>query len=145
MSIIDDKNSKYKLPRFGQWRWISHPTYSDITFGSNRRFHYNRKASWHVKIFPMNCFKTDLQSIKLNIMCQEHIKWMKRAQKINCIVDNDSIQSTNVVKIRPIFDKRRYLYTCWNWKEGNVLFNDALNTFYLRLYGVRYIGKGPLR
>ena len=22
------------------------------------------------------------------------------------------------------------------WKEGNVLFNDALNTFYLRLYGV---------
>ena len=23
-----------------------------------------------------------------------------------------------------------------NKKEGNVLFNDALNTFYLRLYGV---------
>ena len=29
-------------------------------------------------------------------------------------------------------------------KEGNVLFNDALNTFYLRLYGVRH-GKGRLR
>ena len=26
-------------------------------------------------------------------------------------------------------------------EEGNVLFNDALNTFYLRLYGVRH-GKG---
>ena len=25
-------------------------------------------------------------------------------------------------------------------KEGNVLFNDALNTFYLRLYGVRHMG-----
>ena len=24
-------------------------------------------------------------------------------------------------------------------KEGNVLFNDALNTFYLRLYGVRFL------
>ena len=24
-------------------------------------------------------------------------------------------------------------------KEGNVLFNDTLNTFYLRLYGVRHI------
>ena len=24
-------------------------------------------------------------------------------------------------------------------KEGSVLFNDALNTFYLRLYGVRYM------
>ena len=27
-------------------------------------------------------------------------------------------------------------------KEGNVLFNDALNTFYLRLYGVRDMVKG---
>ena len=26
-------------------------------------------------------------------------------------------------------------------KEGNVLFNDALNTFYLRLYGVRLMVK----
>ena len=26
-----------------------------------------------------------------------------------------------------------------SWKEGNVLFNDALNTFYLRLYGVRHM------
>ena len=28
-----------------------------------------------------------------------------------------------------------------NWKEGNVLFNDALNIFYLRLYGVRHMVK----
>ena len=26
-------------------------------------------------------------------------------------------------------------------KEGNVLFNDALNTFYLLLYGVRHLVK----
>ena len=26
-------------------------------------------------------------------------------------------------------------------KEGNALFNDALNTFYLRLYGVRHMIK----
>ena len=26
-------------------------------------------------------------------------------------------------------------------KEGNVLFNDALNTFYLRLYGVKHMVK----
>ena len=26
-------------------------------------------------------------------------------------------------------------------KEGNVLFHDALNTFYLRLYGVRHMVK----
>ena len=28
-----------------------------------------------------------------------------------------------------------------NMKEGNILFNDALNTFYLRLYGVRHMVK----
>ena len=27
------------------------------------------------------------------------------------------------------------------WKEGNVLFNNALNPFYLRLYGVRHMIK----
>ena len=27
-------------------------------------------------------------------------------------------------------------------KEGNVLFNDTLNTFYLRLYGVGHMVKG---
>ena len=26
-------------------------------------------------------------------------------------------------------------------KEGNVLFNDTINTFYLRLYGIRHIVK----
>ena len=31
------------------------------------------------------------------------------------------------------------IYICR--KEGNVLFNDALNTFYLRLYGVRHMVK----
>ena len=27
------------------------------------------------------------------------------------------------------------------WKEGHFLFNDALNTFYLRLYGVGHMVK----
>ena len=33
----------------------------------------------------------------------------------------------------------KYMYVCR--KEGNVLFNDALDTFYLRLYGVRHMVK----
>ena len=32
-----------------------------------------------------------------------------------------------------------YSYMASDRKEGNVLFNDALNTFYLRLYGIRHI------
>ena len=34
-----------------------------------------------------------------------------------------------------------YFATIFALKEGNALFNDALNTFYLRLYGVRHMVK----
>ena len=34
-----------------------------------------------------------------------------------------------------------FLFSCLGRKEGNVLFNDALNTFYLRLYGVEHMVK----
>ena len=36
-------------------------------------------------------------------------------------------------------DKNKISFPCL--KEGNVLSNDALNTFYLRLYGVRHMVK----
>ena len=36
---------------------------------------------------------------------------------------------------------RDYFYIINKRKEGNVLFNDALDTFYLWLYGVRYLQK----
>ena len=39
----------------------------------------------------------------------------------------------DALTIELVFDKTR------EGKEGNVLFNNALNTFYLRLYGVRDI------
>ena len=38
-----------------------------------------------------------------------------------------------------------FILRLYGRKEGNVLFNDAFNTFYLRLYGVGTYGKGPLR
>ena len=36
---------------------------------------------------------------------------------------------------------RKVLYVVMRERERNVLFNDALNTFYLRLYGVRHMVK----
>ena len=39
------------------------------------------------------------------------------------------------------FCKSRRRYEVDYRKEGNVLFNDALKTFYLRLYGVRHMVK----
>ena len=42
----------------------------------------------------------------------------------------------NIVKL-----KESGIMVCRGRKEGNVLFNDALNTFYLQLYGVRHMVK----
>ena len=45
---------------------------------------------------------------------------------------------------RLAFEQRRFKITIHKQegrKEGNVLFNDALNTFYLRLYGGRHMVK----
>ena len=39
-----------------------------------------------------------------------------------------------------LYSKHRSMFYTW-LKEGNVLFNDALNTFYLRLYGVWHMVK----
>ena len=39
---------------------------------------------------------------------------------------------------------RRSVIPMGYWKEGSVLFNDALNTFYLRLYGVNHRDVNPV-
>ena len=36
---------------------------------------------------------------------------------------------------------KRFFLLCYCLKDGNVLFNDTLNTFYLRLYGVSHMVK----
>ena len=44
----------------------------------------------------------------------------------------------------PVLSTNGYPDEFWTkveWKEGNVLFNDTLNTFYLRLYGVKHMVK----
>ena len=43
---------------------------------------------------------------------------------------------------RGVYDETTWMSTTHYRKEGNVLFNDALNTFYLRLYGVGHMVKG---
>ena len=47
-----------------------------------------------------------------------------------------------MVNTRLVYQKSLYVVLLWGGrKEGNVLFNDALNTFYLGLYGVRHMVK----
>ena len=53
------------------------------------------------------------------------------------------IISNLIVKIIRIFVLLIFVMTnlTMHWKEGRVLFNDTLNTFYLRLYGVGHMVK----
>ena len=56
----------------------------------------------------------------INVICAIHQRIKKE-----CVFRNQQVSST-------LRNGR---------KEGNVLFNNALNTFYLRLYGVRHMFK----
>ena len=61
-------------------------------------------------------------------------------------VDGSTMQTKNPKgKIETFSQITRLICTDGNMfegrKEGNVLFNDALNTFYLRLYGIRHMVK----
>ena len=58
-----------------------------------------------------------------SVACQENPLWTWGA--IKYVVEGNQ---------RPVME-------LWGRKEGNVLFNDVLNTFYLRLYGVKHMVK----
>ena len=59
---------------------------------------------------------------------------------INYIKHNFDLN--NIQRLLFVWAKKTDTYICMKRKHfGNVLFNDALNTFYLRLYGVGHIVK----
>ena len=43
--------------------------------------------------------------------------------------------------VKYTFANVQYVHNQKQGREGNILFNDTLNTFYLRLYGIRHIVK----
>ena len=63
---------------------------------------------------------------------------------------NQKFRNPNLVLVLTLslkdkaFDLIRKTYLHYARKEGNALFNDALNTFYLGLYGVRHMVKVTL-
>ena len=69
----------------------------------------------------INKFKTILQSLTIGHACQ-YISHQSEISKRPL-----NLEAENPSKLRE--------------RERNVLFNDALNTFYLRLYGVRHMVK----
>ena len=57
----------------------------------------------------------------------------------------NNVMSLQTHEIHKPFNRKNFKYaqrqTMERERERNVLFNDALNTFYLRLYGVRHMVK----
>ena len=43
--------------------------------------------------------------------------------------------------VSPFVQDKKFGFVLGGRKEGNILFNDALNTFYLQLYGIRHMVK----
>ena len=75
-------------------------------------------------------FPLSLSELSFTVYVRRHIT-------INKICLSSSLNKT--------FPSLLPFFQTYGRKEGNVLFNDALNTFYLRLYGIGTYGKGPLR
>ena len=86
----------------------------------------DRTVSDYVKLFNTSVVgKTGLIWFgweRLNVHIQSKLLWGNTAP--------------NYMIARSEFEAHRQIYN-----EGNVLFNDTLNTFYLRLYGVRHMVK----
>ena len=87
-----------------------------------------QKLQKFVSLFIMDAFVdlfiTLCIVVNTTFMAIDHWEMAKELQDIS-----DKANKVNTdLSVRQNYDRR---------KEGNVLFNDALNTFYLRLYGVR--------
>ena len=88
------------------------------------------------------CCEETQKSIKIRalplLQCKSHL-----AKQISIISKCVRVmtQTQKVIKNNETELFLLMLAKCISRKEGTVLFNDALNTFYLRLYGVRHMVK----
>ena len=79
-----------------------------------------------------HCGTTPKKAVTWINVCNQ-LQFHNRLSLTNRLSSWENIHLKNKISIE--FGRYRGKY---EWKEGNVLFNDALNTFYLRLYGVGY-------
>ena len=88
-----------------------------------------------------SCFQADKHHPALiKLLCDElKIKPEQIVDFDLCLADTQPAVSTPQFFISPWSSLEMLTYS--GRKKGNVLFNDALNTFYLQLYGVRHMVK----
>ena len=76
-----------------------------------------------------------------------NIEVRKNNNKQNKQTDEQTNKKTavNAIRVTRRFSKISHVYSLqYYWKEGTFLFNDALDTFYLMLFGVEHIVKDHL-
>ena len=86
------------------------------------------------------CYHTQTSATFMLIsICCSRTLHQKQASCLVALSGSDRLSS--MVNTRLVYQKVVLRGVTVGWKEGNILFNDTLNTFYLRLYGVRHMVK----
>ena len=94
---------------------------------------WNTEKQHHGKIWHPKAFGSTGISL-----CLQHMSCQKRLSNVFLMC---TWRGTNGCMMLS-YTQREYIGDdVWQKRERNVLFNDALNTFYLRLYGVRHMVK----
>ena len=89
---------------------------------------------------------TNISHLLLNYIIRDSIEngnsysWL---DNLISLFNNLGMSNIYIYIRQNIFQRLKYFFKILNerQRERNVLFNDALNTFYLRLYGVRHMVK----
>ena len=86
------------------------------------------------------CPRCSAMIIKMNDGSCNHMTWPSAARNSAAVYERDLRPTLPEVSVRRTQNQLLGVRKEGR-KEGNVLFNDALNTFYLRLYGIRHMVK----
>ena len=119
--------------------WVKH-TIAEISLFKCKRCRWLNMLS-KLKLLRAETQTERKKERKKNIITLVWLFMWKLSSISFCVISGYFIQILSVMTA-PI-DTRNLAISRWSptTKEGNVLFNDALNTFYLRLYGVGHMVK----
>ena len=121
----------------------------NVTCRRLSEFHWNDSCHWQL----WHCLSLSSDQPGVNAVFGNALHWLLSLEHLSC--DDHSPAGTwlsmlalqplteddEVWKVTKIFNGYNHHWRLIWRKEGNVLFNDTLNTFYLRLYGVGHMVK----
>ena len=109
-------------------------TYPGGLYHVRRKIHF-KKYFLHAKMSSVWCGGSEF--LWFLIWCIVKVFPLERYSREQALV----CQASPICFMSYLHWSHTFVYYEEGRKEGNVLFNDALNTLYLRLYGIRYMVK----